>query len=71
MKAALEALVTAKPYLAGDAAQSKVTTTATNPARTTTTGQTFTTSQISDVTFYMANEAAILKAMAEGRIIEG
>lgn len=60
----LKALITEKPYLAGGG------TSATNASRNTSGSGTFTRSQIEDRKFWEAHREEILKAMADGRIVE-
>src|SRR5262249_34306182 len=63
----LRALVKDKPYLAS---AQKVGGSPTNPPTSPSSQQTFTTSQLEDIEFYLKNEAAIKLAMREGRIIK-
>lgn len=71
--ALMEALVKDRPFLlAADGTSTARTGNSTNAnrPRQNPTG-TFTESQIADRAFYLANEAAIMKAMSEGRIVKG
>ena len=63
----LQALIKARPYLAGG--QSVGASSPTNAARVYT-GGTFTKAQIADRAFWTANRDAIMKAIAEGRITD-
>jgi len=68
----LKKLVTDKPYLVGDGRSVEDPSSPGAPGnRRAGGGQTFTRSQIADRAFYTANEAAIHRAFAEGRITEG
>lgn len=64
VEAVLKEMIGQKPYLVGSG------TSATNAARGNPGSKTFTKSQIEDRKFWEANRDEILKAMAEGRIVE-
>lgn len=73
LTAALTQLVKDKPYLVNGAAPALENTKGGAPARTgATTGNlpTFTKTQIADRTFWNANRDAILKAIADGRVLD-
>lgn len=63
---ALRDLIAKRPYLAGAAGGSP-----TNPARSQVSPTTFTRSQLRDPNFFRAHREAIMRAMREGRIVEG
>ncbi len=65
---AVKALQTSSPYLFKTPAQGSVGGGDTNPAGGGNTASEFTYSQIQDLAFYKANQAAVDKAVAEGRI---
>lgn len=64
---AVKALQTASPYLFKTPAQSSMGS-GSNPPNGGNTQSEFTYSQVQDIAFYKANQAAVDKAMAEGRI---
>ncbi len=70
LEALIGDLVKTKPYLIGSTVPSGAGAGAANPARggAAIQPQTYTAAQVSDRAFYKANQADILKAMAEGRI---
>lgn len=75
IEAALSALATKKPYLLAHvepaAPSTHVRTNPTSPARGSNSPAVFTKEQIADRAFWTANRDAIMKAIAEGRIVEG